>query len=90
MKKNILLLCIVVILAVIPLIISRHAKFEGSDDQGLAAIAQLNPDYKPWVKPLWELPGKEIESLLFAVQAALGAGVIGYILGLSRGRKEKQ
>ncbi len=38
--------------------------------------------------PLWEPPSPEIESLLFAVQAALGAGVLGYYFGRRRGLAE--
>jgi cobalt/nickel transport protein len=34
------------------------------------------------------LPGGEVESLLFAVQAAAGAGMIGYVVGLYKGRSE--
>jgi cobalt/nickel transport protein len=30
-------------------------------------------------------PSKEIESLLFMLQAALGAGLLGYYIGLRRG-----
>lgn len=41
---------------------------------------------EPWFKPLFE-PPQEIASGLFALQAAVGAGVIGYVLGNLRGRK---
>lgn len=47
---------------------------------------EVAPDYEPWFQPLLEPPGGETESLLFALQAALGAGVIGYAIGLYRGR----
>jgi cobalt/nickel transport protein len=56
-------------------------EFKGTDDQASAAIAAVRPDYQPWFEPLWTPPSKEIESLLFAAQAALGAGVLGYVLG---------
>lgn len=55
--------------------------FSGSDGKAQAAIGELAPDYEPWFSPLLEPAGGEIESLLFALQAALGAGVIGYWLG---------
>ena len=89
MKKNLLLLALVIILTVVPLVISKHAKFEGSDDQGSSAISELNPNYKRWIKPIWEPPSGEIESLLFALQASIGTGLIAYYVGLSKGRKEK-
>ncbi|NLN22191.1 MAG: cobalt ABC transporter substrate-binding protein CbiN, partial [Syntrophomonadaceae bacterium] len=38
----------------------------------------------------WEPPSGEIESLLFALQAAIGAGFIGYYLGFVKGRKESE
>ena len=37
---------------------------------------------------MWTPPSKEIESLLFSLQAALGAGLLGYYVGLRRGRGE--
>ena len=57
--------------------------FRGADDRAKDAIGALAPGYEPWFKPLMEPPSAEIGSLLFALQAALGAGVIGYHLGVS-------
>lgn len=89
MKKNLLLLGIVIILAVIPLYIVPNADFAGVDGKAKEAITQLNPNYKPWFKPLFKPPSQEIESLLFAIQACIGTGLIAYCIGLSKGRKEK-
>jgi cobalt/nickel transport protein len=55
--------------------------FKGSDDLGTEAINAARPGYQPWVKPLWTPPSDEVESLLFSLQAALGAGVLGYMIG---------
>jgi len=55
--------------------------FKGSDDLGTEAIQAARPGYQPWVRPLWTPPSDEIESLLFALQAALGAGILGYVIG---------
>ena len=52
------------------------------------AITEIEPDYEPWFSPLYEPPSGEIESALFAVQAALGAGVLAYYFGLRRGRRQ--
>ena len=60
--------------------------FAGADGQAEAAILAGHPAYEPWFAPLWEPPSGEIESLLFALQAALGAGLLGYYLGLRRGQ----
>lgn len=62
--------------------------FTGTDNQARELITQINPEYKPWFRSLWTPPGPEVESLLFALQAALGAGVIGYYFGLVRGRAQ--
>ncbi|NTU93014.1 MAG: energy-coupling factor ABC transporter substrate-binding protein [Chlorobiaceae bacterium] len=86
--KNLLLAVMVVALAVVPLMTLKHAEFGGSDDQAEQAITQLHPEYKPWFTPFWEPPGGEVESLLFALQAAIGAGVLGYGLGFLRGKDE--
>ncbi|MDZ7956557.1 MAG: energy-coupling factor ABC transporter substrate-binding protein [Aulosira sp. DedQUE10] len=88
--NNWLLVLAVIGLAVVPLIFVRGAEFSGSDDQAEKAISQVKPGYEPWFKPLFEPPSSEIESLLFASQAALGAGVVGYAIGLYRGRSQQQ
>lgn len=95
---NLILLVAVVLLAVIPLwIVERPAPaangeraeiFAGSDDQARNAISQIAPDYRPWFEPLLEPASGEIASLLFALQAAIGAGFIGYYLGVSRTREK--
>ncbi|WP_374651749.1 energy-coupling factor ABC transporter substrate-binding protein [Dongia sp.] len=88
-KRNLLLLAAVAGLAVAPLAYhGTDAAFTGSDGQAETLINQAHPDYQPWVTPLWEPPSSEIESLLFALQAALGAGLLGYYFGRRRGIAE--
>ncbi len=82
-----LLLALVVILAVIPLFLHPGSEFGGADGQAEEVIAEINPEVQPWFEPIWSPPGGETESLLFALQAALGAGVIGYFFGLKRGEQ---
>lgn len=86
--KNLVLIFIVVALAVFPLVVNKNAEFGGADGQAEAVITELHPDYQPWFSSIWEPPSGEIESLLFALQAALGAGFIGYYVGYCRGRKK--
>ena len=86
--KNIILIIMVIMLAVIPLWMKGGAEFSGADGQAEVVITQTQPDYEPWFSSLWEPPSGEIESLLFALQAAIGAGFIGYFLGYLRARKE--
>lgn len=59
--------------------------FAGADGKAEEMITRIAPDYEPWFEPLFE-PAGETESMLFALQAALGAGVIGYWLGTARTR----
>lgn len=84
-----LLLGIVVLLAVVPLLLHPESEFGGADGQAEAVIAAINPDVEPWFAPLIEPPGGETESLLFALQAAVGAGFIGYFLGIKRGEARR-
>lgn len=84
--NNWLLILGVVFLAGMPLILVKNTDFAGADGKAEEAIQEVQPDYKPWFEPVVELPGGEVESLLFAVQAAAGAGTIGYVIGLYRGR----
>ncbi len=86
-KKNLILSIIVIVFAVLPLITLKNAEFAGADGLAETAITEINPDYEPWFSSLYEPASGEIESLLFAVQAALGAGVAGFILGRITAKK---
>ena len=88
MKKNLLLLAIVVLLAIIPYLFKR-CRIRGADGEAEAAISEIDANYEPWFESLWEPPSGEIESLLFALQAAIGAGFIGYFIGLMRGKHKE-
>jgi cobalt/nickel transport protein len=89
-----LLIAGVVLLAVLGLIVGGilvpGSEFSGADGQAEEVIASIDPNVEPWFAPLWEPPGGETESLLFALQAALGGGGIGYVLGLLRARSQQQ
>jgi len=91
--QNILLLLAVVLLAALPLwLVQKPCKefngqpvelFAGADNKAMALIGDIAPNYVQWFKPVLEPASSEIASLLFALQAALGAGFIGYYLGVS-------
>jgi len=90
--NNWLLITGVVILAILGLVIGNilvpGSEFGGADGQAEEVIAAINPDVEPWFEPFWAPPGGETESLLFALQAALGAGTVGYVIGLKRGQRK--
>ena len=94
--NNLMILAMVILLAVVPLWIVEKPEaiadgeeiklFGGADDKAKDMISEIAPDYKPWFEPLIEPASGEIASLLFALQAALGAGFIGYFLGVGVSR----
>ncbi len=91
--QNLLLLLAVVLLAALPLWLVQKPLpdangkpvelFAGADNKAMALIGDIAPNYVQWFKPIMEPASGEIVSLLFALQAALGAGFIGYYLGVS-------
>lgn len=81
MKKNLLLLVAIVVICVFPLMTLKDAEFAGADGLAEEAITEIAPDYEPWFNSLYEPASGEIESLLFALQAAIGSGVVCFILG---------
>ena len=86
-KTNYLLILLAIVIIIVPLFIKGDAEFGGADDQAEDVIGEINSDYEPWFEPLWEPPSGEIESLLFSLQVAIGAGAIGYILGIMKEKK---
>lgn len=60
----------------------------GADEQAAEVVSRVF-GYQPWLKPLWSPPGAGAEALLFAVQAAAGAALLGLaVIGLRAGRKK--
>jgi cobalt/nickel transport protein len=87
---NALLLGGAVILSMAPVLIYQGKEFKATDSLNITAINQVNPEYKPWIEPMIKSSGGEIETFLFATQAAIGSGVTCYILGLYKGRSERR
>ena len=79
-----------VILSMAPVLIYQGKVFKATDSINITAIEQVKPGYKPWFEPVIKPSGGEVETFLFATQAALGSGVVCYILGLYKGRTERR
>ncbi len=76
---------IIAILVVVTLAYGAANGFEfgGADDGAAGVVEDVDPDFEPWTNGIWgdyELPS-ETASLLFALQAAIGAIIIGYFIG---------
>ncbi|HOI71308.1 MAG TPA: energy-coupling factor ABC transporter substrate-binding protein [Methanobacterium sp.] len=87
--KPIILLALVAIIVIVPFTMygglgEDEGYFGGADGEASDVIEETG--YEPWFSSIWEPPSGEIESLLFALQAAIGAIIIGYVLGYYKGQ----
>lgn len=80
-KKNLILIFVIIAICAFPIMVLKDAKFDGVDGIAEDVIMEIVPDYEPWFEPFFEPASGEVESLLFALQAAIGSGVVCYILG---------
>ena len=66
------------------------AEFAGSDTVASGQISEISGipegDFQPLI-PQWAPPSGEIESMLFALQAAVGGIVLGYVFGSWRAQR---
>ncbi|MBR0597324.1 energy-coupling factor ABC transporter substrate-binding protein [Sinanaerobacter chloroacetimidivorans] len=89
-KVVLVLLLLIVLIAVVPLLTIQDSEFGGADGAAEEAITKINPTYIPWAESLVEPPGGETESLLFCLQAGIGAGIFGFGFGYLVARKKFQ
>lgn len=91
-RTTLALLVAVVVIFVSALVIGdqvskdRDVSFVGTDSAATVAIADTG--YEPWWQPVTTL-APEVESGLFALQAAIGAGLLGFFLGTLRERRRR-
>lgn len=83
-----ILLALCAVILIFPLLTIRDSEFSGADGAAEEVIAAVDPDYEPWAESMIELPGGETETLLFCLQTALGAVVIGFGFGYLVARKK--
>jgi cobalt/nickel transport protein len=84
---NWLLVVAVLVIAVVPLVfIGSATEFGGADGLAVERIEADHPGYEPWFTPLFQ-PAAETASTLFALQAAIGAGFLGYLFGALHTRR---
>ena len=81
---NWLLVLAVVLLAAVPIVIGDDTEFAGADGAAVERVDESG--YQPWFAPLFD-PSPEVASGLFALQAAIGGAVLGYVFGVVRTRR---
>lgn len=80
---------ILVVLFCIPFYTApKDSEFGGTD----AAVTEILEEAgaQQWFEPLTEPAGPEVESGLFAMQAALGSGILFYCLGRMSGKRKAE
>lgn len=83
----------IIAMSAFALVINANASFQGSDDIISNIIRNINPSFKLWFAPIYQL-SPEIETLFLTVAVALGTFVIVYFIwhthDESRARKQDE
>lgn len=89
-QKNAILIGLVVLLTAFPLWYCRDAEFGGADGMAGELVEESDPDFEPWFQPILEPASGEVESMLFALQAAVGSGMVCFVLGRITAKKPEE
>ena len=82
---------LIIFLSALPLWIVKDSEFGGADGLGSEVVTEIAPSYNSeWITNIWEPPGGETESMLFALQATAGGVLIGYCFGYLRGSRKDE
>ena len=73
--------------------IMSDAEFAGSDTIGSSKVAEITGRSEEGFRPLiwqWTPPSGEIEAGIFALQAAIGGIMVGWVFGYWKGQKKRE
>ncbi len=73
--------------------IMSDAEFAGSDTIGSSKVAEITGRSEEEFQPLiwqWAPPSGEIEAGIFALQAAIGGIMVGWVFGYWKGQKKRE
>ncbi len=87
MKNNNMILTILLLIVLVVSLVIGTGKGEMEGADGMAEVVLEEANYEPWFEPFWEPPSGEIESGIFALQAAMGGIVLGYYIGKKKNAK---
>ncbi len=87
-KKYLYIIIIGLVLAIfiLPFVINSGGSFSGTDGQGPDQITSSG--YTPWIQPLGYVPDATGEIVIFSLQVAIGAVIIGYFVGYLRAKPQ--
>lgn len=85
---NIILVVLVIAVVIVSLLWAGGAEFGGTDNKAVEVIEATN--YRPWFDYLLAPSSPVVESFLFSLQAAIGAGILFYCIGYFVGRKNRK
>lgn len=87
-KRNLILIVIIVIIIFSQLIFIKESEFLGTDTLAENVVMEINPTFEPWINKIFPENSGEMETFFFTLQAAIGASIVGFILGRITAKNE--